>query len=55
MQPFIEKYIPEVSIMHLVDDTIQRDNIAAGVGVIPSATTTSSPSTPTTWKRPGWI
>jgi aspartate/glutamate racemase len=35
MQPFIEKYVPEVSVMHLVDDTIQRDNIAAGVGVIP--------------------
>lgn len=35
MQPFIEQYLPEVNIMHLVDDTIQRDNIAAGVGVIP--------------------
>jgi aspartate/glutamate racemase len=35
MQPYIDKYIPEVSIMHLCDDTIQRDNIAAGVGVIP--------------------
>ena len=35
MQVYIQKYIPEVSIMHLCDDTIQRDNIAAGVGVIP--------------------
>ncbi len=35
MQPYIDKYIPEVSIMHLADDTIQRDNIRAGVGVIP--------------------
>ena len=35
MQPYIDKYIPEVSIMHLCDDTIQRDNIAAGAGVIP--------------------
>lgn len=35
MQPFIDQYIPEVNIMHLVDDTIQRDNISAGVGVIP--------------------
>ena len=35
MEPFIEKYIPEVEVVHLADDTIQRDNIAAGVGVIP--------------------
>jgi aspartate/glutamate racemase len=35
MQPFIEQYIPNVSVMHLCDDTIQRDNIRAGVGVIP--------------------
>ena len=35
MQPFIEKYIPEVDVVHLCDDTIQRDNIRAGVGVIP--------------------
>ena len=33
--PYIKKYIPEVEIMHLCDDTIQRDNISAGVGVIP--------------------
>jgi aspartate/glutamate racemase len=35
MQPFIEQYIPEVSVVHLCDDTIQRDNVRAGVGVIP--------------------
>lgn len=35
MQPYINKIIPEVNIMHVVDDTIQRDNIAAGVGNIP--------------------
>ncbi len=35
MQPFLEQYIPEVAVMHLCDDTIQRDNIKAGVGVIP--------------------
>jgi Asp/Glu/hydantoin racemase len=35
MQPFIDKYIPEVEVVHLCDDTIQRDNIRAGVGVIP--------------------
>lgn len=35
MQPYLEKYLPEVQSMHLCDDTIQRDNIRAGVGVIP--------------------
>lgn len=35
VKPYIEKIIPEVKIMHVVDDTIQRDNIAAGVGIIP--------------------
>lgn len=35
MKPFIARYIPEVSVMHLCDDTIQRDNIAAGPGIIP--------------------
>lgn len=34
-KPFIQEIIPEVQVMHLCDDTIQRDNIAAGVGVIP--------------------
>src|ERR1035438_2179859 len=35
MQPFLEKYIPDIEVVHLCDDTIQRDNIRAGVGVIP--------------------
>lgn len=35
MQPFLDRYLPDVEVMHLCDDTIQRDNIAAGVGVIP--------------------
>ena len=35
VKPYIEKFIPEVSIMNVVDDTIQRDNIAAGAGNIP--------------------
>lgn len=35
VQKYIDKYIPEVKIMHLADDTIQRDNIAAGPGNIP--------------------
>lgn len=35
MRPYIQQIIPEVNIMHLCDDTIQRDNIKAGVGVIP--------------------
>ncbi len=37
VQKYIDEIIPEVKIMHVVDDTIQRDNIAAGVGVIPKA------------------
>jgi aspartate/glutamate racemase len=35
VQKYIDEIIPEVNIMHIVDDTIQRDNILAGVGVIP--------------------
>ncbi len=35
MQPFLDRYIPEIPVVHICDDTIQRDNIAAGVGVIP--------------------
>ena len=35
MQPFVEKFIPEVEVVNLCDDTIQRDNIRAGVGIIP--------------------
>lgn len=35
MKPFLERFIPDIDVVHLCDDTIQRDNIAAGVGVIP--------------------
>ena len=35
VQPFIDSYIPDIEIMHLVDDTIQRDNLKAEVGQIP--------------------
>ena len=35
MQPFLKRYIPDIEVVHLCDDTIQRDNIRAGVGVIP--------------------
>ncbi len=35
VKPYVQKYIPDVDIMNLCDDTIQRDIIAAGVGVIP--------------------
>jgi len=35
MEPFLEKFIPDIEVVHLCDDTIQRDNIRAGVGVIP--------------------
>lgn len=37
MEPYIRQFIPEVEIMHLCDDTIQRDNIKAGAGVIPQS------------------
>ena len=35
VQKYIDEIIPEVSVMHLGDDTIQRDNLAAEVGVVP--------------------
>ncbi|MDP2792412.1 MAG: aspartate/glutamate racemase family protein [Rectinemataceae bacterium] len=35
VQKFLDEFIPEVKVMHMVDDTIQRDNIAAGPGIIP--------------------
>jgi aspartate/glutamate racemase len=35
MKPFLERYIPDVDVMHLCDDTLQRDNLAAKVGTIP--------------------
>jgi len=35
VQPYIDEFIPEVQVVHLGDDTIQRDNLAAPVGTIP--------------------
>ena len=33
--PYCKEIIPEVEIMHLGDDTVQRDNLRAPVGTIP--------------------
>lgn len=33
--PYCREILPEVEIMHLGDDTVQRDNLRAPVGVIP--------------------
>ncbi len=33
--PYAQEIIPEVEIVHLGDDTIQRDNLAVPVGMIP--------------------
>jgi len=35
VQKYVNEIIPEVSVMHLGDDTIQRDNFKAEPGVIP--------------------
>ena len=35
LEPYAREAMPEVSIMHAGDDTIQRDNFAAPVGTIP--------------------
>ena len=35
VQKYIDEILPEVSVMHLGDDTVQRDNLAAEVGTIP--------------------
>ncbi len=35
VQKYMDEIIPEVNVMHLGDDTMQRDNLIAGVGVIP--------------------
>lgn len=32
---YAQEFIPEVEVMHLCDDTIQRDNLACPVGTIP--------------------
>lgn len=33
--PYCQEILPEVEIMHLGDDTVQRDNLSAPVGTIP--------------------
>ncbi len=35
MQPFVERYLQDVEVVHICDDTIQRDNTRSGPGVIP--------------------
>jgi aspartate/glutamate racemase len=35
LEPIAREIMPEVSIMHAGDDTVQRDNLAAPVGTIP--------------------
>jgi len=37
VEPYIKEILPDVSVMHLGDDTIQRDNLSAPVGAIPPA------------------
>lgn len=35
IEQFAGRYIPEVTLMHICDDTVQRDNLNAPVGKIP--------------------
>jgi len=35
VQPFIDEILPDVTVVHLVDDTIQNSNFACPPGVIP--------------------
>lgn len=35
IQPLADRYIPNVEVLHCGDDSVQRDNLAAEVGVIP--------------------
>ncbi len=35
VQPFIDEIIPEVTIVHHVDDTVQNSNFASAPGIIP--------------------
>lgn len=37
VQPYIEEYLPDVRVAHVVDDTIQMTNFACEPGVIPKA------------------
>ena len=55
MEPYIREYIPEVEIMHLCDDTIQRDNIKARAGVIPKVNYFKFARMRIIWRKPAWI
>jgi len=35
VQPFIDEILPDVTVVHLVDDTIQNTNFACAPGIIP--------------------
>lgn len=35
VEPYIQEILPDVEVMHLGDDTVQRDNLKAPVGTIP--------------------
>jgi len=35
VEPYIREILPDVAVMHLGDDTVQRDNLSAPVGAIP--------------------
>jgi len=35
LEPIAKEIMPEISVMHMGDDTIQRDNLAAPLGTIP--------------------
>jgi aspartate/glutamate racemase len=37
VQPYIDEILPDVHVIHLGDDSIQRDNLAAEPGTIPKA------------------
>lgn len=37
VQPYIQELLPDVEVMHLGDDTVQRDNLKAPIGTIPPA------------------
>lgn len=37
VQPYVNELLPGVEVMHLGDDTVQRDNLRAPIGTIPPA------------------
>lgn len=37
VEPYVKEILPDVAVMHLGDDTVQRDNLSAPVGTIPPA------------------